>query len=55
MGKSRSVRSVAGAVPARPAFKSSMPAVSADQMVGSVFARVINPAVATAPAPMGRM
>ena len=43
------------ACPSRLAFISFNPVVSAAQMVGRVFASVITPAAATAPAPMGRM
>ena len=55
MGKSCSMRLATRARPSRPAFISFNPVLSAAQMVGSVFARVITPAAATAPAPIGRI
>jgi hypothetical protein len=52
--KSSSVRSgfFRSAAPGRIVLK---PAISAFAIVGTVFSSVINPAAATAPAPIGRM
>ena len=54
MEKSRSVR-MGLAVEAAPPRMFFRPELSALTMVGSVLMRVMSPAAATAPAPMGRM
>ena len=53
IGKSSSVRNTA--VLAAPPRIFLIPELSAPTMVGIVFSSVINPAAATAPAPIGRM
>jgi hypothetical protein len=55
MGTSPSIRLEAVDSPAPSARTSFKPARSAEMMVGKVRSRVISPAAATAPAPMGRM
>jgi hypothetical protein len=56
IGTSRSVRLSNAALPFPPSARTSFnPAVSAEIIVGSVRNNVINPAAATAPAPIGRI
>ncbi len=55
MGTSRSMRLEAVDCPASSVRTSFNPARSAEKIVGNVRSKVINPAAATAPAPIGRM